>query len=321
MRRASALAKAFKGRWGIAEMDVWDNDDLDLAEPAHITFEGDNDGSFAFVAVTGEIDVRYGSRDGSACAEFTWEGFDDAEPARGAAGSPSEPPAGSSGISSSIRATTQASSPYTTDFFNGLLGRRRTGLDNLTELGAKLRAVFVSMRPYGVLGRDVEKFVLGIGGNRNGAVHVAGVFATIDVLPAHGILPKVVPFRTITRSDIAIHRHRTAAAPARICTIDNSLPRPARGQPGPLDPTQAVEAGSAASAQRSTAAMSGEVMSLLEAPRREAAIARSYLLASPAGRRRRACVTRRPIGHRPGCRRRRGVLVLRPAKPAAWLRD
>jgi len=83
VRRASALAKAFKGRWRIVEMDVWDNDDLDLAEPAHITFEGDNDGSFAFVAVSGELDVRYGARDGAACAEFSWQGFDDAEPASG----------------------------------------------------------------------------------------------------------------------------------------------------------------------------------------------------------------------------------------------
>jgi hypothetical protein len=77
------MAKAFKGRWRIAEMDVWDNPDLDLIEPAHITFEGDNDGSFAFVAVTGKLDVRYGARDGSACAEFSWEGFDDNDPASG----------------------------------------------------------------------------------------------------------------------------------------------------------------------------------------------------------------------------------------------
>ena len=75
------MAKAFKGRWRIAETDVWDNPDLDLVEPAHITF--DNAGSFAFVAVTGQLDVRYGARDGSACAEFSWEGFDDNDPASG----------------------------------------------------------------------------------------------------------------------------------------------------------------------------------------------------------------------------------------------
>ena len=79
VRRASALAKAFKGRWRIVEMDVWGDEDMDLAEPAHITFEGDHDGSIAFVAVTGQLDVRYGSRDGAACAEFSWEGFDDGE--------------------------------------------------------------------------------------------------------------------------------------------------------------------------------------------------------------------------------------------------
>ena len=82
-RRASALARAFAGRWRIAEADAWDNDDLDLVETAHITFEGDHGGSFAFVAVTGQLDVRYGSRDGSACAEFSWEGFKDAAPASG----------------------------------------------------------------------------------------------------------------------------------------------------------------------------------------------------------------------------------------------
>ncbi len=40
-------------------------------------FEGDGDGEIAFVAVKGFLDVRYGSRDGSACAEFSWEGYDE----------------------------------------------------------------------------------------------------------------------------------------------------------------------------------------------------------------------------------------------------
>jgi NAD-specific glutamate dehydrogenase len=42
------MAKAFKGRWRISEMDVWDNDYLDLVEPAHIVFESENDGAFVF---------------------------------------------------------------------------------------------------------------------------------------------------------------------------------------------------------------------------------------------------------------------------------
>jgi hypothetical protein len=36
-----------------------------------------------FGTVKGRLDVRYGSRDGSACAEFSWEGFSDADPACG----------------------------------------------------------------------------------------------------------------------------------------------------------------------------------------------------------------------------------------------
>src|SRR5215213_7436119 len=77
------MAKAFKGRWRISEMDVWDNDYLDLVEPAHIVFESENDGAFVFGTVKGWLDVRYGARDGSACAEFSWEGLNDTDPACG----------------------------------------------------------------------------------------------------------------------------------------------------------------------------------------------------------------------------------------------
>ncbi len=43
-RRTPAFARAFAGRWRIAEMDEWE--DLDLLEPAHITFIGAERGSF-----------------------------------------------------------------------------------------------------------------------------------------------------------------------------------------------------------------------------------------------------------------------------------
>ena len=78
------MAKAFKGRWRISEMDVWDNDYLDLVEPAHIVFESENDGGFVFGTVKAWLDVRYRARDGSACAEFSWECTD---PLPAAAGS------------------------------------------------------------------------------------------------------------------------------------------------------------------------------------------------------------------------------------------
>ena len=86
MAKVPAFAKAFAGRWRIVEMDVWDNDFLDEVEEAHITFQGGSDGEIVFGALNGVLDVRYGSRDGSACAEFSWEGFDDNEPPAVAAG-------------------------------------------------------------------------------------------------------------------------------------------------------------------------------------------------------------------------------------------
>lgn len=81
MTRPPALAKAFRGRWRIVEMEVWPDDDLDLIEPAHIAFEGGTNGVLVFGAVKGWLDVRYGARDGAACAELSWEGHNDADPA------------------------------------------------------------------------------------------------------------------------------------------------------------------------------------------------------------------------------------------------
>jgi hypothetical protein len=50
-------------------------DFLDLVEAAHIIFQGDSDGDIAFGALNGDFDVRSGSRDGAASAEFSWGGL------------------------------------------------------------------------------------------------------------------------------------------------------------------------------------------------------------------------------------------------------
>ena len=83
MAKLPAFAKAFAGRWRIVEMDVWDKDFLDLVDTAHLTFKGAADGEIAFGALKGFLDVRYGTRDGSASAEFSWEGNDENDPASG----------------------------------------------------------------------------------------------------------------------------------------------------------------------------------------------------------------------------------------------
>ena len=79
--RPPSFARAVAGRWRITEMDQWD--EIDLLGSAHITFSGKDGGELVFIAIEADLDVRYGTRDGAACAEFSWEGFDDASPASG----------------------------------------------------------------------------------------------------------------------------------------------------------------------------------------------------------------------------------------------
>jgi len=76
MARVPAFAKAFAGRWRIVAMDSWDHEVLNMAEEAHLVFDGPAGGEIGFGAVKGSLDIRYGARDGSACAEFSWDGKD-----------------------------------------------------------------------------------------------------------------------------------------------------------------------------------------------------------------------------------------------------
>ena len=78
------------GKWRIVEMEMWDTEFVDMLEPAYIAFEAKGGGEFVFGAVRGDLDCRYGS-DG---VRFTWEGFDEMDPASGA-GSATLDPGGS----------------------------------------------------------------------------------------------------------------------------------------------------------------------------------------------------------------------------------
>jgi hypothetical protein len=80
-RRMPGFARAFAGRWRITEMDEWD--EIDLLGSAHLTFTGKDAGELVFIAIEADLDVRYGPRDGAACAEFSWQGFDDGSPVSG----------------------------------------------------------------------------------------------------------------------------------------------------------------------------------------------------------------------------------------------
>ena len=47
-----------EGGWRIVEMELWAQEDVDLVVPAFLKLGGDGIGSFAFIAVAGQIDCR-----------------------------------------------------------------------------------------------------------------------------------------------------------------------------------------------------------------------------------------------------------------------
>jgi hypothetical protein len=77
-KKSFSLAQAFKGRWRITGMDMWDKEAIDLVGPGFIEF-GDEEGEIRFIAVRAWLDVRYSTRDGEPVAEFSWEGTDEGD--------------------------------------------------------------------------------------------------------------------------------------------------------------------------------------------------------------------------------------------------
>jgi hypothetical protein len=71
----------FLGRWRISEMELWAADFIDLEVPGHLTFADEQAGEFQFGMVKGWMDCRYDNE--RARVEFSWEGADDADEARG----------------------------------------------------------------------------------------------------------------------------------------------------------------------------------------------------------------------------------------------
>lgn len=81
-RKQSALAAPFQGRWRIAETDLWDNEALDLVEPAFLEIKG-QEGEMGFIAFQAWLDIRYGARSGAPIAEFSFEGVDEGDQCSG----------------------------------------------------------------------------------------------------------------------------------------------------------------------------------------------------------------------------------------------
>jgi hypothetical protein len=74
---------AILGTWRITEMEVWDQDAFELLGAAHFTFEKNALGNFRFIAVEGDMDCRFGTREAKPFVEFSWVGADENDPASG----------------------------------------------------------------------------------------------------------------------------------------------------------------------------------------------------------------------------------------------
>ena len=72
-----------EGTWRIVEMELWDEEAVDLMGPALLEFGRDDTGQFRFIAVEGSMDCRHDQRDGRPPVEFSWDGYDDCDPAHG----------------------------------------------------------------------------------------------------------------------------------------------------------------------------------------------------------------------------------------------
>jgi hypothetical protein len=110
-------------------------DSLDLVETAHLTFKGAADGEIAFGALKGFLDVRYGTRDGSACAEFSWEGNEN-DPTSGRGWVVLGTAGRLVGHFYIHNGEDSASYAIVPDFFNGLLGQmlKTVGADPKNEI-------------------------------------------------------------------------------------------------------------------------------------------------------------------------------------------
>ena len=75
------------GRWRTAGMAPRDAGFVGVLEPAHVALGAKGGGEFVFGAVHGDLDCRYGP-DG---VRFTWDGFDEMDPASGAGSAKLEP--------------------------------------------------------------------------------------------------------------------------------------------------------------------------------------------------------------------------------------
>jgi hypothetical protein len=64
MATARTAKSSLLGAWRIVETELWDVNDLDLMEPAHVTLKPNGHGRLRLLAIEAELDYRVVQRDG-----------------------------------------------------------------------------------------------------------------------------------------------------------------------------------------------------------------------------------------------------------------
>jgi hypothetical protein len=64
-------------------MEMWSQDVVDAEVEGFVEFETNGLGSFQFAYVSGDIDFRDSIRDGKPSVEWSWDGNDEMDPAKG----------------------------------------------------------------------------------------------------------------------------------------------------------------------------------------------------------------------------------------------
>lgn len=73
----------FIGKWYIYEMEMWDEDYFNMETIAYVEIKANNQGSFQFGLVTGELDGYLEQIRDQERFAFTWDGNDEMDEANG----------------------------------------------------------------------------------------------------------------------------------------------------------------------------------------------------------------------------------------------
>jgi hypothetical protein len=79
----SIRPESILGHWRITQMDMWDQDFVDTEVEGYVQLDERGSGEFQFGYVHGWIDHELTERDGKPAAEWSWEGNDEMDEARG----------------------------------------------------------------------------------------------------------------------------------------------------------------------------------------------------------------------------------------------